>query len=339
MWSSLDAQERTAVVVSARRRREAVHRSARREHSAFTLIELLVVIAVLGVLVALLLPAVQAAREAARRIQCANNLKQVGLGFHSYHSTFQKFPVGGAGVASATNASIRQMWRPSWGTSLLPFIEQSALYDTLDMDVPYLDAVNRAGGAEIVRTYLCSSAPKSTMLRPNGDTPTSSVRYGRTDYGGNYGERGLRCPPPHQCQNNYSDIGITDGVGRGALLFGKDGQLAMKSFLDGTSSTIMIGEAPEGLHSIWIGHKNLFDQSAPISAHVVPGTQWQSCAPFLKSVEGNFCDFGQEFHSYHPGGSMFLMVDGSTHFITEQLDLKIFSALLSRRGGEVISDF
>lgn len=324
---------------SLRRRSQSGGDGEFRNASAFTLVELLVVISVIGVLVALLLPAVQSAREAARRLQCANHLKQIGLGFHSYHSSFQKFPVGGAGAASATSVPIRKMWRPSWGTSLLPYIEQSALYDTLDMDVPYLDDVNLAGGAEIVATYLCPSAPKSTMLRPNGDTPSSSQLFGRTDYGGNYGERGLRCPPPHNCQNNYSDIGISDGVGRGSLLFGKDGQLSVKSFMDGTSYTIIVGEAPEGLHSIWIGHKNLFDQSAPISAQVVPGTPWQSCASFLKSLEGNFCDFGQEFHSYHPGGSMFLMVDGSTRFVTEQLDLKTFAALLSRRGGEVISDF
>lgn len=307
--------------------------------AAFTLVELLVVISVIGVLVGLLLPAVQSAREAARRVQCANHLKQVGLGFHSYHSSFQKFPFGGAGVASTTSVPIRKMWRPSWGTALLPYIEQSALYEKLDMDVPYLDAINHAGGAEIVATYLCPSAPKSTMLRPNGDTPSSTQMFGRTDYGGNYGERGLRCPPLQNCQNNYSDIGITDGVGRGSLLLGKDGQLSVNAFLDGTSYTIIVGEAPEGLHSIWIGHKNLFDQSAPISSQVVPGTPWQSCASFLKSGEGNFCDFGQEFHSYHPGGSMFLMVDGSTRFVAEQLDLKTFAALLSRRGGEVVSDF
>lgn len=306
---------------------------------AFTLVELLVVIAIIGISVAVLLPAVQAAREAARRVQCSNNLKQMGLGFHNYQSAFRKFPVGGAGAASATNAFIRKLWRPSWGTTILPFIEQSAVYEKLNVDVPYLDPVNHDGGAEIIPTYLCPSAPKSVMRRPNGDRINSTVLFGRTDYGGNYGERGLRCAPLTHCQNNYSDIGITDGVGRGVLLFGRDGQLSFKSILDGTSNTIIVGEAPEGLHSIWIGHKNLFDQSAPISAQVKTGTTWSSCSPWLKSREGNFCDVGQEFHSYHTGGSLFLMVDGSVRTVTDQIDLKTFAALLSRRGGEVVTEF
>jgi prepilin-type processing-associated H-X9-DG protein len=297
------------------------------------------VIAVIAILVSLLLPAVQSAREAMRRVQCVNHLKQMGLGLHNYHGVYQTFPVGGAGVVSATNPAIRRLWRPSWGSVLLPFIEQTGLYETLDLDVPYIDPVNHQGGAKLVPTYLCPSAPKSETTRPNGDTPWLDLRFGRTDYGGNYGERGLRCQPRGNCGNSYSDLGISGSTGRGVLLFGTDPQIAMRDILDGSSHTIVLGEAPEGLHSIWIGHKNLFDQSAPINARVKPGTRWNSCAPPLKSRHGDFCDFGQEFHSYHPGGANFLMVDGSARFVAEQLDLKIFAALLSRRGGEIISDF
>ncbi len=341
-WSTLDGESKRRVLMNARSRQSKLQADPANVEShrrGFTLIELLVVIAIIGVLVALLLPAVQSAREAMRRIQCVNHLRQMGLGFHNYHSIYSKFPIGGAGVASATNPALRRLWRPSWGTVLLPFIEQPGLYDQLKLDVPYLDPVNHAAGAEVVPTYLCPSAPKSTLLRPNGDTPTSTILYGRTDYGGNYGERGLRCAPLTNCQNNYSDVGIAGGTGRGVLLFGQDQQIGMRDILDGSSQTIVLGESPEGLHSIWVGHKNLFDQSAPISAHVQPGTSWTSCSTSLKSREGNFCDFGQEFHSYHPGGANFLMVDGSARFVTEQLDLKIFSALLSRRGNEIIPAF
>lgn len=332
-WSSLDHLKRKAIVESSGRRRNE-------SRGAFTLIELLVVIGIIGLLVALLLPAIQAAREAMRRVQCTNNLKQMGLGFHNYHSVYGKFPVGGAGIASATNPAVRRRWRPSWGSVLLPFIEQQALYDELDLDVPYLDPINHEGGGKIVPTYLCPSAPKSEMTRVNGDTPwLSAPQFGRTDYGGNYGERALRCAPLRNCQNNYGDIGITESGGRGVLLFGNHPQIGMRNILDGSSQTIILGEAPEGLHSIWIGHKNLFDQSAPINARVKIGTPWDSCAPPLKSAEGDFCDYGQEFHGYHPGGANFLMVDGSARFVAEQLDLKVFAALLSRRGGEVIPDF
>ncbi len=123
------------------------------------------------------------------------------------------------------------------------------------------------------------------------------------------------------------------------LLFGQEAQLGVRDITDGTSQTIVVGEAPEGLHSIWIGHKNLFDQSAPVNAHTVAGSPWDSCGVALKSRSGNFCDFGQEFHSYHSGGALFLMVDGSANFVSEQLDLKVFAALLSRCGGEVVGEY
>ena len=332
-WSSSDCETQRSIVELATNRRQS------RLRSGFTLVELLVVISIIGILVGLLLPAVQAAREAVRRIQCANNLKQMGLGFHNYHSVYNKFPVGGAGVASATNAAIRRQWRPSWGSTLLPFMEQTALYNELNLDVPYLDSVNQPGGAKLVPIYLCPTAPKNDLTRPNGDTPTATIKYGRTDYGGNYGERALRCAPLTNCQNNYADTGGSSSTARGVLLFGQEAQLGVRDILDGTSQTIIVGEAPEGLHSIWIGHKNLFDQSAPISAPTGSGSPWASCAVALKSREGNFCDFGQEFHSYHAGGANFLMVDGSASFVSAQLDVKVFAALLSRIGGEIVGEF
>lgn len=306
---------------------------------AFTLVELLVVIAIIGVLVGLLLPAVQAAREAARRIQCTNNLKQMGLGFHNYHSVFNKFPFGGAGVVSATNATARARWRPSWGTVLLPYIEQQAVYEEFDIRVPYIDDINLVPAARIIPTYLCPSAPKPVMSRPNGDTPNSTTLFGRTDYGGNYGERGLRCYPLSNCQNTYADQGDSSGGGRGVLLFGTERQVGIVDITDGTTNTVVLGEAPEGLHSIWAGHKNLFDQSAPINERTTANSKWMACGAVFKSKYGNFCDFGQEFHSYHTGGSQFLLADGSARFLSAQIELPTFAALLSRRGGEVISDF
>jgi prepilin-type processing-associated H-X9-DG protein len=123
------------------------------------------------------------------------------------------------------------------------------------------------------------------------------------------------------------------------LLFASDPAVAIRGVLDGTSQTIMVGECPEGLHSIWIGHKNFFDQSAPVNQRVELGSRWNACAPPFASGQGDFCDFGQEFHSYHPGGAQFLLVDGSARFVSEQIDLKLFAALLSRRGGETVTTF
>lgn len=310
-----------------------------RRKLAFTLIELLVVIAIIGVLVGLLLPAVQQAREAARRIQCRNNLKQIGLALHNYHSSFQVFPKGGAGVASLTVASARARWTMSWGAAILPGLDQAPLYNTINQNGPYLESDNLVPGQTVLPVFLCPSAPKGDYLRPNGDTPNSTTKYARTDYGGNWGERVLRCYPATNCQNNYSDIGDNSGNGRGVLLIGVERTVSMRDITDGSSQTIFVGEAPDGLHSLWIGHKNVFDQSAPINAHAVAGSPWASCGTVFKSPYGFACDFGQEFHSYHVGGAQFSLVDGSARFVSENVDNKLLAALLSRSGAEIVGEY
>lgn len=302
---------------------------------AFTLIEVLVVIAIIGLLLGLLLPAVQAARESARRLHCMNNLRQIGLGLANYESLHRRYPKGGSGVVSLTQPSAFASMRASWGTAILPFIEQGSLYDSLNLQQPYIHADNHLPGQTLVSTYLCPSAPKQEWLRPNGDTPHATQRYARTDYGGNYGERGLRCHPQTNCPNSYA----SGGGGRGTLMLGLDQDIGVTSITDGLSHTVMVGEAPEGLHSIWIGHKNVFDQSVPLDARVRSGSPWTPCHPAFSSRRGGFCDFGQEFHSYHPGGSVFSLADGSTHFLQASRDFKVLAAMLSRAGGEVIGEF
>lgn len=312
------------------------------QRRGFTLIELLVVIAVIAVLISLLLPAVQQAREAARRTQCRNHLKQFGLAFHNYHDTARMFPKGGffgnlgTPALQASNAPQRIA---GWGAALLPFLDQAPLYHSIDFNEWYLHPVNQPAASSTLPGFVCPSNPQGQTLKPNGDNLGSPERYGRSDYGGNWGERGLRCLPLMNCQNNYS----TGGPGRGVLMHVGEPSIGAGHVTDGLSQTIFLGEAPEALHGLWMGHKNFFDQSAPLNARndLAANTPFPSCQvlPGNPNLGRLGCDFGQEFHSYHVGGVQFLLGDGSARMVSDSIDLKLFAALLSRSGGEVTGEF
>ncbi len=317
----------------------------RRRHSrGFTLIELLVVIAIIAILIALLLPAVQAAREAARRAQCSNNLKQIGLGFHGYHDTHNVFPGGGYGlsvanltVANTVAAKAKRIL--SWGTAILPYAEQAALYNSINQSFWYIEPQNTTAAATSLSVYLCPTNPYPSLTRPNGDNQTAPGEYARNDYSGNYGERALRCYPPGNCQNNYSDQGDTSGVPRGTMLTSTQQNASLTNIVDGSTYTILVGEAHEAMFGYWVSHKNFLDQSAPINARNGTASVWASCqvAKTSKSLGKIGCDLTQEFASYHVGGAYFGFADGSARFLKESIDNKVLAGLLSKRGNEIIS--
>src|ERR1700716_1109558 len=150
---------------------------------AFTLIELLVVIAIIGILIALLLPAVQKIREAAARMQCANNLKQMGLALHNYESAYQAFPTGGEGTDFANAPKGPSIFdRHSTFTMLLPYIEQENIYKLMNLNAYYNDPNNQPNGGtafqNVIKTYVC---PSNGWAQPGGGA--DSQGYGRTDYG------------------------------------------------------------------------------------------------------------------------------------------------------------
>jgi prepilin-type N-terminal cleavage/methylation domain-containing protein/prepilin-type processing-associated H-X9-DG protein len=271
----------------------------------FTLIELLVVVAIIGVLIALLLPAVQASREAARRIRCENNLKQVGLALHGYHHAHGTFPRGGWAADSANL---------SWCAAILPYLEEQPLFDSLNRGAAYTDPSNLLPGQTALPVFLCPTAPNDPPLKRSADLPASSTSvYARTNYGAINGERNLRSP------------GASNNPERGAMIFEKN--IALREITDGASHTLLVAEAPEGIHAIWIGVRNLFDQSKPINT------------PASFAPQYVFFDYGQEISSYHPGGAIGLMADGSVHFLRETLDPLVLAALCSRAGGEPVRGF
>jgi prepilin-type N-terminal cleavage/methylation domain-containing protein/prepilin-type processing-associated H-X9-DG protein len=203
------------------------------QKGGFTLIELLVVIAIIGVLIALLLPAVQAAREAARRSQCLNNLRQMGIALHGYHDTNNVFPPGGWVVGG--NRTTRWI---AWSALLLPHLEQQALYGALNLNLGYDRPANATAASTVLGVYLCPSSRQSE-LRVNG--------RGACRYGGIYGER----------------ITAPNNPPRGPMLY--DETLAMAAIRDGTSQTIFIGEDSAFSDGQWIYARNVFDQAFAIN--------------------------------------------------------------------------
>lgn len=202
--------------------------------AGFTLVELLVVLAIIGILIGLLLPAVQSVREASRRMQCQNNLRQIGLALHNYHAAFRKFPPGGIEVRPEF-ADGKQF---AWSAFLLPFLEQSAVYVLIDFDRPFDDPVNDEAAASVIETFLCPSTSRLKL---------QSRGRGVTDYGGIYGER----------------IFTNNQPPRGVMIHDK--AIRFRDISDGTSRTLAVSEDANFPDGQWINAWNLFDQAFPIN--------------------------------------------------------------------------
>jgi prepilin-type N-terminal cleavage/methylation domain-containing protein len=216
-----------------------VHVACRRAaaRAGFTLVELLVVIAIIAVLLGLLLPAVQAAREAGRRTSCGNNLHQIGIGLIAYHGQFNAFPVGCTEPRfTAKDSANRQL---AWSAWLLPNIEEQPLFDRINFSKPFDGKENAQAAAQTVPTYLCPSAW-------HGPSP----QQGRApcDYGGIFGERILtRNNPP-----------------RGIMLY--DLAISIADIYDGTSHTLIVCEDCYSMDGQWINGQNIFDVSTAVNA-------------------------------------------------------------------------
>jgi prepilin-type N-terminal cleavage/methylation domain-containing protein/prepilin-type processing-associated H-X9-DG protein len=281
----------------------------------FTLVELLVVIAIIGVLVALLLPAVQMAREAARASQCKNSVKQLGLALHQYHDIMGRLPAGW--VANQPEGV------PGWGWSaaLFPYLEQRNLDENLiQRRLPIADSANQAARETVVPVLLCGSDwhPKLFILAGGAeggedeefalsvDEGTPLFRIARTNYVGVFG---------------ISEIEEVPAAGEGAFFFQSRTRFAQ--ITDGLSNTLIVGErgTKQG-NSVWAG---VVEGANAAMARVVGVGDHVPNDP-----HHHFDDFA----SYHPGGVHFLYGDGSVQRINNTINLGVYQALCTIAGGE-----
>ncbi|PHS17644.1 MAG: prepilin-type cleavage/methylation domain-containing protein [Blastopirellula sp.] len=327
-----------------------IHRS-----KGFTLVELLVVIAIIGILIALLLPAVQQAREAARRLQCTNNLKQIGLGLHNYHDTYGKLPYG--------SFNLRQAW-PSNGTNwralILPFIEQGNVHDQLtfssDPSIHFMAGGAAQGNALNgnmvlhnleIDAYRCPStvieAFEVAPVSNNNRKPTLNITY--------VGVQGAARPVPGNSPNiGTKDCGHGWSCNNGVLVANEN--FGMNEITDGLSNTMMVAEQSGLVKKVnrtsnyyggWYGSRH------PRKITESCGDLWQTgttCVRFAPN--SNIVQTGATermyrnntiINSQHPGGIMVTLSDGSSRFVAETIELWNLKRLACRLDGTPVQDY
>lgn len=329
-----------------------------KKNGGFTLVELLVVIAIIGILVALLLPAIQAAREAARRSQCLNNMKQIGLALHNHHDTYNVFPIG-AELGSKG---------PNWRLRSLPFMEQNAAYDQIDFrnghfwshTTPSYGANHDVLANLIVDGYMCPSSPFEALnTRDMSNTKDGML----ADYCGIAGAY----PDPAGRTATVCTAGSVQGG-----IYCENGMLvalrkrAFRDATDGTSNTIIVGEqsgqvdaGERSANAIGAWHglvtntvassdgRNTWDEKTAVkditsssgytggltTERHPPNAYWLGGAPASCNTQH---EVNYVLNSFHPGGIHVLLADGTVRFLTENIDMEMFRRLCTRDDGQVV---
>jgi prepilin-type N-terminal cleavage/methylation domain-containing protein/prepilin-type processing-associated H-X9-DG protein len=277
----------------------------------FTLIELLVVITIIGVLVGLLLPAVQAAREAARRMTCTNNLKQIGIALHNYHDTHAVLPTGYFFQQGYTCGGF------GWAATVLPHVEQGALFNAINYDLPAWSPLNTTACMQLLATYVCP-----TDYTAQGFLQREGFRYARSSYVACFGPADMDVSPndrqglfSRNSGTHFADV--TDGLSQ---------TLAAAERNNLTFLTVIGSAAHFDLETVWPGA--IKENPADDHAHT---TLFQ--AAFTITSPG-FDD--RNAMSLHPGGMNVLLGDGSVRFLKNSINLGIYRSLGTRAGGEVV---
>lgn len=302
---------------------------------AFTLIELLVAIAVIAVLIALLLPAVQSAREAARRLQCTNNLKQIGLALANYHDSHKVFPPASIRAPGFVDNG-RDDPRTTWTISILPMLEQAPVYQSWDEALPLTDDANRDLRLTSIPGYLCPSDAGTGILFQ----PLFGIEFARGNYGANFGSGSWG--EAHWKQRRY----------RGVM--GQNQSLGIRHITDGSSNTVCVAElrgqaSASDNRGVWAFH-------APGSSSVgldcdtfcrgINGDSGSDWIPYCSPTPGglnctfqNNADSNAGPRSRHPQGANLLLCDGSARLVSESVDVDVLRRLFTSGDGEVVGEY
>ena len=329
----------------------------RNKANGFTLVELLVVIAIIGILIGMLLPAVQSVREAARRVNCMNNMRQLGLALHNYESGHMAFPPSRLAPddqvipsGSTNNAGAESAFQ-SWTTLILPYLEQGNLANQFDFSQPWFDRANSNNGAVIstrVDIFTCPSSASSDPFDPFHCVGAAAGDYGSIN---------------EVKKKVYSQVLMTPvpGTNARAGLLAKFKKNPISAATDGTSNTLFVAECA-GQPDVYIagGRMTLADFANYTDDKVVnfngrlcpvDGTGWADpdCGFSINgATQDGLNKYGprminainvSEAFSFHTGGACFAMADGSAHFISDTIDAATFVQLCTRAGGEVNGEY